>query len=234
MPVPQRLPVVDGDDGQWGDIINEFLKKEHYDDGSDNAANGGHKTITVRAGTASAGTAPLKFTSGTLLSSPEAGAVEFNNDRLYFTQTTSTTRKVVAAFDDASGATGDLYYRDSSGNFIRLGVGSNNQVLSVASGVPAWRQVIFATASKTTNYTITSNDTVIMADATSGNVTITLPTASSTSGYRFYVKRVDGSGNTVSVARSGSDTIDGATSQTLTAQYTSLTLVSDGSNWYII
>lgn len=234
MPFPQRLPVVNGDDGQWGDILNQFLQKEHYNDGTDNAANGGHKTITIRAGTATAGTAPLKFTSGTLLSAPEAGAIEFNTDKLYFTQTTSTTRKTVAAYDDSSGATGDTYYRDSSGNFVRLGIGSNNQVLSVSGGLPTWRQPIFATATKTGNYTLTSSDTVILADSTSGSVTITLPTASTVSGYRFYVKRTDGSANSVSVARSGSDTIDGATSVSLGAQYTTMTFVSDGTNWFII
>ncbi len=236
MPTPQRLPVVNGDDGQWGDIINQFLKLQHYDDGTDNpGVNGGHQKVTIRAGTATAGTAPLKFTSGTLLSTPEAGAVEFLTDRLYFTQTTSTTRKVIAAFDDSSGATGDVYYRDSSGNFVRLGIGSNNQVLSVASGVPSWRQAIFAVSTQTgTSYTITSSDTVVIADASSNNVTITLPAASGVTGYRYYVKRKDGSANTVTIARTGSDTIDGATSQTLNQQYTSATVVSDGSNWYII
>ncbi len=235
MPTPQRLPIVNGDDGAWGDIINQYIKKEHYDDGTDNAANGGHKTITVRAGTTAAATAPLKFTSGSLMTSAEAGAVEFLSDRLYFTQTTSTTRKVIAAFDDASGATGDIYYRDSSGYFVRLGIGSNNQVLSVASGIPSWKQAIMMVSTQTgTSYTITSADTVVIADATSNNITVTLPVASGVTGYRFYVKRKDGSGNTVTIARSGSDVIDGATSQTLNAQYTSATVVSDGSNWYII
>lgn len=235
MPTPQRLPIVNSDDGQWGDIINQYLKKEHYDDATDNAVNGGHQKITVRAGTATAGTAPIKLTSGTLLTTPEAGAVEFLTDRYYVTQTTSTTRKVLAAFDDSSGATGDVYYRDSSGNFVRLGIGSSNQVLSIVSGLPSWKQAIFAVSTQTgTTYTITSTDTVVIADATSNNVTVTLPTASTVTGYRYYVKRKDGTANTVSVARSGSDTIDGATSQTLTAQYTSVTVVSDGSNWYII
>ncbi|NTW61555.1 hypothetical protein HGB24_02625 [Candidatus Saccharibacteria bacterium] len=95
----QRLPIVDGDDGQWGTILNQFIEKEHHNTGSNNAANGGHKTITLQAGTSSAGTAPLKFASGTLLSSPEPGAVEFNNDKLYFTQTTSSTRRVIATGD---------------------------------------------------------------------------------------------------------------------------------------
>lgn len=232
--VQQRLPIVNSDDGIWGDIIRQFLMKEHYNDDTDNAVNGGHQKITVRAGTATAGTAPLKFTSGTLLSTPEAGAVEFNTDSLYFTITTGTVRKKVAIYDDSSGATGDVYYRDSSGNFVRLAAGSNGKTLRVSSGLPAWSDATFTTSTKTSNYTLSSTDTVIFADATSGNVTITLPTASSIAGYRFYIKRVDGSGNTCSVARSGSDTIDGQTSVSLPQQYTSLTLVSDGSAWYII
>ncbi|WP_185737394.1 hypothetical protein, partial [Burkholderia cenocepacia] len=92
--------------GQWGDILVQWLKKEHYDDGTDNAVNGGHQKVTLRAGTASAGTAPLKFTSGTLLSSAEAGALEFLTDKIYFTITTGPTRKTVAIYDDSSGATG--------------------------------------------------------------------------------------------------------------------------------
>lgn len=135
----QRLPIVDGDDGQWGINLNTFLSKEHYDTGVDNAANGGHKTITIRPGTAAVGTAPLKFTTGALLTTPEAGAVEFNVDNLYFTQTTGNTRKKIAAFNDASGATGDTYYRNASGEFVRLPLGTAGQVMRVSSGLPAWQ-----------------------------------------------------------------------------------------------
>jgi len=236
MSTPQRLPIVNSDDAVWGDILRQYLMKEHFNDDTDNAANGGHQTITIRAGTATAGTAPLKFTAGTLLGTPEAGAVEFNSDTLYFTITTGTVRKKVAIYDDSSGATGDLYYRNSSGSFVRLGIGGSGQALRVSGGLPAWGDGSsgFSTATKTSNYTVTSSDTVIFADATAGNVTVTLPAASGLSGYRFYVKRIDGSVNSCSVARSGADTIDGQTSVSLDLQYTSLTLVSNGSAWYII
>lgn len=138
MPIPQRLPVVNSDDGQWGDVLNQFIRKEHHDTGTDNAANGGHKVVTIQPGTTAAGTAPLKLTSGPLLTTPEAGAVEFLSNRLYITQTTGTTRKVIAAFDDTSGATGDVYYRDSSGHFVKLAVGADGDVLTVGSGLPFW------------------------------------------------------------------------------------------------
>ena len=152
--MPQRLPQVDGDDGLWGDILNQYLEKEHYNSGSDNAANGGHKTITIRPGASSPGGAPLKFTSGTLLSTPEAGAIEFNTNRLYFTQTLGSTRKTVAAYDDASGAAGDIYYRNSGGDLIRLPAGSSGNLLAMGgSSAPVW-----------TNYVIAQQVTAVFGD----------------------------------------------------------------------
>ena len=230
----QRLPIVNSDDGVWGDIIRQFLAKEHFNDDTDNPVNGGHQTITIRAGTATAGTAPLKFTSGTLLTTPEAGALEFNNNFLYFTITSGTVRKKVALYDDSAGATGDLYYRDSTGNFVRLGASSDGKTLRLSGGLPSWSDATLATSTKTSSYTITGTDVIVFANATSGGVAISLPTASSFTGYRFYVKRTDNSGNSCTVARSGTDTVDGQTSISLDLQYTSLTLVSDGSAWYII
>lgn len=236
--VVQRLPVVNSDDGVWGDIIRQYLMKEHYNDDTDNPVNGGHQKVTIRAGTATAGTAPLKFTSGTLMTAPEAGATEFAGDNLYFTITSGAVRKKVALYDDSSGATGDIYYRNGTGYLTRLPIGGTNKTLRVSGGLPAWADAdinpAVATSTKTSGYTITGTDVVIFADASISSVTITLPTASSFNGYNFYVKRIDGSANNCLVARSGSDTIDGATSFSLDTQYFAVRVVSNGSNWYII
>ena len=142
----QRLPIVNGDDGIWGDTLNNFLGKEHYDigGGTDSALNGGHKTITIRPGTTAANTAPLKFSTGPVMTTPEVGAVEFTdagaNGKLYVTynQASTATRLTVAAYNDASGATGDIYYRDANGNFSRLAVGTNTHVLTLSGGLPVW------------------------------------------------------------------------------------------------
>jgi len=56
--------------------------------------------LHLKAGTATAGTAPLKFTSGTLLTTPEAGAIEFLADRYYATITTGAERKTLAYTSD--------------------------------------------------------------------------------------------------------------------------------------
>lgn len=51
--------------------------------------------LHLKAGTAATSTAPLKFTSGTNLTTAEAGAMEYNGTQLYFTPS-STTRNILA------------------------------------------------------------------------------------------------------------------------------------------
>ena len=48
-----------------------------------------------------------------------------------------------------SDATGDIYYRNSSGNIQRLGIGTTGQVLSVSSGLPSWQPAASADGSET-------------------------------------------------------------------------------------
>ena len=66
------------------------------------AANGSNPPtayLHLGAGTNVASHAPLKFTSGTVLGTPEAGAMEFNTDTLSFTITTGAARKTIAYTD---------------------------------------------------------------------------------------------------------------------------------------
>lgn len=87
--------------------------------------------------------------------------------------------------------------------------------------------------SKTADYTATTADYVVVVDATAGVVTITLPTAVGRTGAQHVVKKVDSSNNIVTVDANGSETIDGGLTAVLTRQYESITLFSNGSNWYI-
>jgi hypothetical protein len=75
---------------------------------------------------------------------------------------------------------------------------------------------------------------VLLVNCTGGSRTINLPTAANNTDC-IVVKRVDASiNNTLSVTAAGSETIDGSSTASIRAQYTSLTLVSDGTNWHII
>lgn len=57
--------------------------------------------VHMAAGTTAASTAPMKFTSGSLLTAAEVGAVEFLTDKAYLTITTGTARKEIALNDAA-------------------------------------------------------------------------------------------------------------------------------------
>lgn len=87
---------------------------------------------------------------------------------------------------------------------------------------------------KTASYVATTADTVILCDATSGDITITLPTAVGISGKVFNIKKTNSNANSVTIDANASQTIDGDLTQIITSQYDSVTIVSDGSNWHII
>lgn len=72
----------------------------------------------------------------------------------------------------------------------------------------------------------------ILADASSGTFDITLPAPSTD--MEVTVKKVDSSSNAVGVATPNAETIDGQSRLDMTKQYASRTIVSDGTNYYII
>lgn len=85
--------------------------------------------------------------------------------------------------------------------------------------------------------TLTQNDFVLLVSPTGGNVTITLPlTANVQPGRQYVVKRDATATNTVTLAASGSDTINGASTAAIGAAGTAGAdwVVSDGTNWHII
>ena len=111
------------------------------------------------------------------------------------------------------------------GTNYRLGICSGttlNSTLQVGGS--------FATAitTKSSNYTASVNDHTILCNAT---LIITLPDATGATGRIYTIKNI-GTG-TVTISRNG-QTIDGASSQTLSTQYQCITIQSDGSNWYIL
>src|SRR3990167_8161713 len=66
-------------------------------------------------------------------------------------------------------------------------------------------------------------------NATSAPVTITVPPAATRDGREIIITKIDSSANAVTVARSGSDTFNGATSISLAAQWDRAKLISNGN-----
>ncbi len=66
----------------------------------------------------------------------------------------------------------------------------------------------------------------------SSAVTMTLPDATACTGMRYDIKRLGTA--TVTVACNGVQTIDGQTTILILAQYASITVISNGSNWIIL
>ena len=79
-----------------------------------------------------------------------------------------------------------------------------------------------------------SNHSIVLADASRGNITLTLPETSSNTNKILRIKKVDSSSNYVIVTPYNSETIDGESSVQITTQWTALTLVCNGINWFII
>ena len=84
--------------------------------------------------------------------------------------------------------------------------------------------VCFSGCANTSPYTVGANDTYISCDATAGAVVINLPAAAGT-GRKISVKKTDSSTNACTPTHAGSDTIDGAASYSLTAQYAASAVV---------
>lgn len=85
----------------------------------------------------------------------------------------------------------------------------------------------------TANTTLDSTNRVVEVDASGGSVTITLPTAVGISWREYIIKKIDSSINTVTVATTSSQTIDGITTKVLSIQYASVDVYSTGTNWSI-
>jgi hypothetical protein len=94
----------------------------------------------------------------------------------------------------------------------------------------------FSTAitTRTTAYSATATDHIIIGNAATGAFNVTLPTAVGIAGRQYIIKKTDATANAVTVTTTGGQTIDGATTVTISIQWQSKTVVSDGTNWLII
>jgi hypothetical protein len=86
-----------------------------------------------------------------------------------------------------------------------------------------------AVTSKSSAYNISTSDSTILV---SGTTTVTLPTAVGVTGRQYVIKNIGT--NTVTIATTSSQNIDGATTYSMATQYQAITVQSDGTQWWVI
>ena len=137
---------------------------------------------------------------------------------------------------------------DTTGNQVIVGTssgGGNLQIgdntiskavgafFNLGSGLRVSGPLQMPSSSKTAAYTIGASDSLILADGTTAAFTVTLPNAGSLTGEVFTIKRTNTGANNITVGTTSSQTIDGATTKTLGAQWSSITVQSSGTSWFI-
>lgn len=159
----------------------------------------------------------------------------------YLSGVTSAIQTQVDAKVPKSVATakGDILIGTTSGTVSKRSVGTDGLFLKADSGDAtgtSWASPSgspLSVVSKTTTYTATTSDDVILASGSA--FTITLFASSGNSGKVLRIKKTDSSlSNIITLDGNGSETIDGALTTTLNTQYEEVTIVCDGSNWHIL
>lgn len=139
---------------------------------------------------------------------------------------------------NTTGASGTTYgWVASAGTFYRgprVEVGATTNPYTGGTAIDTQDHPLTPTVTKTEAYTAVVGD-LVLCDPTSGGFTVMLPPASrGDSGRRIGIKNASASTNGITVARHGSQLIDGGVSATITASYAYLELRSTGTGWVIV
>lgn len=112
----------------------------------------------------------------------------------------------------------------SAGN---LGIGLSNP----SSNLHVNGSISVKRTAYTTTATIGSKDHIVAVTTTSA-IILTLPSASTSGSGREYIIKSEANSANITINTTSSQTIDGATSKTITTGYGVLRVYSDGSNWF--
>jgi hypothetical protein len=192
-------------------------------------------TNDINQGSGTANTNYTILANGT--SSGWAGRMlgDYATGQFYFQHRNNTPTWTNCFSLNANGGKGGTTFYDNAfiggDGWLTVNGSSNNGVdkLQVVGSIAAigMKQNYVA---KTGAYTATDADYVI--DCTSGTFTVTLPASSGRTG-RILIIKNSGAG-TITVDGNASETIDGAATYSLSVQYATVQIMSDGTNWKII
>jgi hypothetical protein len=108
---------------------------------------------------------------------------------------------------------------------VTFAVSTSGNIIATLGGVAT------TVVTKTGNYTLTASDNLVLCNAA---LTITLPETTGLQGKIYHIKHITTNGIEVLVNTTDSKTIDGESTKIIIAKWTTLTVFTDGSNWFII
>ena len=113
--------------------------------------------------------------------------------------------------------------------------GRAGQPGSFGGGASATTQQLYSVTQATSSLSLgTDGNRIVLVDATSGPVTVTLPKASPAKGLVYHIKKTDSGTNDVTIQPQNSQLIDGEDCFIIERQNTNFMVVSDGTAWYVI
>lgn len=126
------------------------------------------------------------------------------------------------------------YSRESAG-LVQINNGTANAYANLKlKTFIATGGISAATVKKTAAYTTTADDYTILVDAAGGAITITLIAATG-SGRIYNIKKIDSAANDVTIDGAGAETIDGAATKVLSAQWASVQIQdTEAGKWSIL
>jgi len=117
---------------------------------------------------------------------------------------------------------------------IQDGATTPEDLQDISSALSGARKSVLLVSDLTATLTLT--DEIVLVDDSApeepDTVTITLPSAEDAQGKVYTIKKIGGDED-VEIEGDDSETIDGATTFTLALQYDTVTLVSNGTEWFI-
>jgi len=142
--------------------------------------------------------------------------------------TLNSVCQVKATTQSTSTTTGSLIVSGGMGVASNVFIGGT---MSVAGGNIA---KVTSKAFADTPYTALTTDSFILIDTSGGAFTLNLPTAVNNQNI-YYIKDKTGNAgtNNITIDGNGTETIDGALTAVISTNYASVSIFSNGANWFI-
>jgi hypothetical protein len=142
--------------------------------------------------------------------------------QLYYKPTEAENDPRIAV---ANGSTTPVFLVDREGDVTASSV-------TVTGNTTLGAAVSFPVTTVTSDATLGNSHFLVLVDAGSSGVTITLPSASSNTGRMYVIMKINGTGN-VTIQASGSDNINSGPTLTIGSQWGKYTLMSAGGTQWV-